>query len=287
MLSNSSPDHHLTFHAIDKVIIQLKEVQEQHASLKSKFESGKARNQVLSNEVKILKQQIQTLLDKGQHDDEMISTLMMQLSHMKDLMQENNQLKQQHQEMKLPKMSATKLNDDYIVEQLNRIIAERDEKIRSLTESLKHLSGEMTPKGEAFYLAPVADPNTEKNNCETAMIQEYIFNSNELPAAEEKINVIQQEHDHLRRSRLVEKEISKGEDALKDNEIKAPEKYQVNFGGRKDILSLDNNLIDEDELKTVLEIEEDKKEAMNAKVSAIPRHSAPNYHDDNEEDQRS
>lgn len=251
--------------AHDKVIIQLKEVQEQHASLKSKFESGKARNQVLSNEVKILKQQIQTLLDKGQHDDEMISTLMMQLSHMKDLMQENNQLKQQHQEMKLPKMSATKLNDDYIVEQLNRIIAERDEKIRSLTESLKHLSGEMTPKGEAFYLAPVADPNTEKNNCETAMIQEYIFNSNELPAAEEKINVIQQEHDHLRRSRLVEKEISKGEDALKDNEIKAPEKYQVNFGGRKDILSLDNNLIDEDELKTVLEIEEDKKEAMNAK----------------------
>lgn len=70
----------------------------------------------------------------------------MQLSHMKDLMQENNQLKQQHQEMKLPKMSATKLNDDYIVEQLNRIIAERDEKIRSLTESLKHLSGEMVSR---------------------------------------------------------------------------------------------------------------------------------------------
>lgn len=167
--------------AQEKVIAELKELQEQHTSLKGKFESSKARNQVLSNEVKVLKQQIQTLLDKGQHDDEMISTLMTQLSQMKEFFQENNQfnqqnLQQQQKQQQQPK-TVTRQNDEYVVEKLTCIIAQKDEQIKALSENLRHLSGEMTPKGEIFHLAPIGEPNTDENSYENKLIREH-FDSN-------------------------------------------------------------------------------------------------------------
>ena len=61
-------------------------------------------------------------------------------------MQENNHQNVQQNQTKVKESSITKQNEEYVVEQLNRIIAERDEKIRTLSQSLKRLSGEMVSK---------------------------------------------------------------------------------------------------------------------------------------------
>lgn len=45
-------------------------------SLKEKMEASKSRNKVLANENKSFKEQIKVLVDKGQHDNELIDALM-------------------------------------------------------------------------------------------------------------------------------------------------------------------------------------------------------------------
>jgi hypothetical protein len=44
--------------------------------MKKKFEGVKSRNKVLSNEIKTLRSQMGTLVEKGRHDDELIDALM-------------------------------------------------------------------------------------------------------------------------------------------------------------------------------------------------------------------
>lgn len=49
---------------------------EEHSDMKKKLEASKARSKVLSTEIKALKSQISTLLDKGKHDDELVDALL-------------------------------------------------------------------------------------------------------------------------------------------------------------------------------------------------------------------
>lgn len=49
---------------------------EENSDIKKKLEGSKARNKVLSTEIKALKSQISTLLDKGKHDDELVDVLL-------------------------------------------------------------------------------------------------------------------------------------------------------------------------------------------------------------------
>lgn len=47
-----------------------------HEEVKKNLDATKARNKVLCSEVKTLKGQIITLLEKGKHDDELIDALL-------------------------------------------------------------------------------------------------------------------------------------------------------------------------------------------------------------------
>lgn len=47
-----------------------------HEEVKKKLEASKARNKILSTEMKTLKVQISTLLEKGKHDDELVDALL-------------------------------------------------------------------------------------------------------------------------------------------------------------------------------------------------------------------
>lgn len=49
---------------------------EENSDVKKKLEGSRARNKVLSTEVKALKSQISTLLEKGKHDDELVHALL-------------------------------------------------------------------------------------------------------------------------------------------------------------------------------------------------------------------
>ena len=60
----------------EKLQLELETVQTDHSKLKEKHDAAKARNQILSKELKSMKSQISTLLEKGKHDDDLISALM-------------------------------------------------------------------------------------------------------------------------------------------------------------------------------------------------------------------
>ena len=50
-----------------------------HKETKTKLEASRARNKSLTAEMKMLKVQISTLLDKGKHDDELVDTLLVKV----------------------------------------------------------------------------------------------------------------------------------------------------------------------------------------------------------------
>ena len=64
----------LSFH--QKTQAEFESLDQEHTKLQQKHDAAKARNRVLASELKGLKAQVQTLLEKGAHDDELIAALM-------------------------------------------------------------------------------------------------------------------------------------------------------------------------------------------------------------------
>ncbi|KAG8138695.1 hypothetical protein E2320_001484 [Naja naja] len=98
-----------------------KEALEDHEDVKKKLEGSKARNKVLSNEVKTLKEQISTLMEKGKHDNELVDAL------------------QEEKNVESEKALGKKLNDEIqkqncLIEQLKQMVAEREAQVKELEE---------------------------------------------------------------------------------------------------------------------------------------------------------
>lgn len=64
------------FASLQKLTGEHDALQKSHEELKKKLDVSKARNKILCSEVKTLKGQIVTLLEKGKHDDELIDALL-------------------------------------------------------------------------------------------------------------------------------------------------------------------------------------------------------------------
>ncbi|XP_071590656.1 coiled-coil domain-containing protein 13 isoform X1 [Heliangelus exortis] len=117
-------------------------LQKSHEELKKKLEASKARNKVLSNEVKALKGQIVTLLEKGKHDDELIDALMSQQKQMQEILQHLSQKDEKNRESQL--MLGLHLNSDIqkencLLKQLRQRVAEREAKVKELEEEIEQL----------------------------------------------------------------------------------------------------------------------------------------------------
>ena len=69
---------------MQKSQVELDKLEQDHSKLQQKLDAVKARNKVLANELKALKTQIQTLLEKGAHDDELIAALMVMICVVSD-----------------------------------------------------------------------------------------------------------------------------------------------------------------------------------------------------------
>lgn len=63
-----------------KTQAELETLDQEHSKLQQKHDAAKARNKVLASELKGLKAQVQTLLEKGAHDDELIAALMVMVT---------------------------------------------------------------------------------------------------------------------------------------------------------------------------------------------------------------
>ncbi|XP_013908466.1 PREDICTED: coiled-coil domain-containing protein 13 [Thamnophis sirtalis] len=128
--------------ALDKLMNQYQVLQKDHEDVKKKLEGSKARNKVLSNEVKTLKEQISTLMEKGKHDNELVDALMCQQKEMQGILKNLSQ--QEDRNLEGERALAKKLNveiqkQNCLIEQLKQMVAEREAQVKELEEEVRQL----------------------------------------------------------------------------------------------------------------------------------------------------
>ncbi|XP_019896813.2 coiled-coil domain-containing protein 13 isoform X2 [Esox lucius] len=114
-----------------------------HEDMKSKLEGSKARNKNLSTEVKSLKAQISTLLDKGKHDDELVDALLKQQSQLQDVLgrlsKQDMQTKESQQSLG-QQLSSEAQRHTSLIQQLKHMVTEREAKVKELEDEIQQLS---------------------------------------------------------------------------------------------------------------------------------------------------
>ncbi|XP_035008407.2 coiled-coil domain-containing protein 13-like [Hippoglossus stenolepis] len=80
----------------ERILVEHEDLQKENADLKKMLEASKARNKILSAEMKTLKDQVSTLLMKGKHDDELVDSLLKTQAQMQEVLskQQSDQLQQ-------------------------------------------------------------------------------------------------------------------------------------------------------------------------------------------------
>uniref|UniRef100_A0A7M4E295 Coiled-coil domain containing 13 n=1 Tax=Crocodylus porosus TaxID=8502 RepID=A0A7M4E295_CROPO len=140
--------------ALEKLTGEHSALQKDHEDVKIKLNASKARNKVLSNEVKTLKGQILTLLEKGKHDDELVDALLSQQKEMheilKHLSQQDEKNKESQQSLGQQLNSETQ-KQSCLVEQLKQMVAEREAKVKELEEEVGQLMLQVNLSKEMSY----------------------------------------------------------------------------------------------------------------------------------------
>ncbi|KAJ8268095.1 hypothetical protein COCON_G00132670 [Conger conger] len=115
----------------------------EHEEAKKKLEGSRARNKVLSSEVKSLKSQVSTLLEKGKHDDELVDALLKQQKQLQDVLgrlsQQELQTKEAEQNLG-QQLSSEAQRHGSLIQQLKHMVSEREAKVKELEEEIRQLS---------------------------------------------------------------------------------------------------------------------------------------------------
>ncbi|XP_056374830.1 coiled-coil domain-containing protein 13 [Hyla sarda] len=124
-------------------------LKKEHEELKKKLDATKARNKSLSNDLKTLKMQMVTLLDKGKHDDELIDALLSQQKNLQEILGRLSQQEQTHkhsqQTLNLQVNSETQKQNS-LVSQLTQMVAEREAKVKELEQEVRQLTLKSPPE---------------------------------------------------------------------------------------------------------------------------------------------
>ncbi|XP_064018457.1 coiled-coil domain-containing protein 13 isoform X2 [Pogoniulus pusillus] len=119
-------------------------LQKSYEEVKTKLEASKARNKVLCGEVKTLKGQIITLLEKGKHDDELIDTLLhYQHKEMQEMLKHLSQQLEKYEEsqqMLWPHWNSEAQRSECLIGQLRQMVAEREAKVKELEKEIEQLT---------------------------------------------------------------------------------------------------------------------------------------------------
>ncbi|KAL8164807.1 UNVERIFIED_CONTAM: hypothetical protein K2H54_007397 [Gekko kuhli] len=136
--------------ALEKLTGEHGTLQKDHEEVKKKLDASKARNQVLSSEVKTLKEQISTLLDKGKHDDELIDALMSQQKEMQVILKNLSQQEERNKECRQSlgqQLNIQGQRQSCVIEQLRQMLAEREAQVRELEEKVGQLTSQVKQVG--------------------------------------------------------------------------------------------------------------------------------------------
>ncbi|XP_068715968.1 coiled-coil domain-containing protein 13-like [Montipora foliosa] len=153
--------------AQEKTQADLEILEQEHKKLQQKHDASKARNKVLASELKGLKAQIQTLLEKGAHDDELIAALMREQQQLKSAARKKEPTPP-------PKVVTTPL-DYSLMEDLKKGCEERDKRIQQLEQDLGKANLELKSTTEEFKVL------TERERKSVACSTE------DLPTTEERV----------------------------------------------------------------------------------------------------
>ncbi|XP_063027336.1 coiled-coil domain-containing protein 13 isoform X3 [Melospiza melodia melodia] len=122
--------------SLEKLSAQHNSLQKNHEELKKKLDATRARNQMLCGEVKMLKGQIGTLLEKGKHDDELIDALLSQQKQMQEILKGLSQKKGENKEMVEPEIQ----KQSTLIDELRQLVADREAKVKTLEEEIGQLT---------------------------------------------------------------------------------------------------------------------------------------------------
>ncbi|KAJ7380185.1 Coiled-coil domain-containing protein 13 [Desmophyllum pertusum] len=114
--------------AQEKTQAEFESLDQEHTKLQQKHDAAKARNRVLASELKGLKAQVQTLLEKGAHDDELIAALMREQQQLKSVASKKA--------APPPPKAVSAPQDRAQIEHLQQECHERDGRIRQLEQEL-------------------------------------------------------------------------------------------------------------------------------------------------------
>ncbi|XP_063780420.1 coiled-coil domain-containing protein 13 [Pseudophryne corroboree] len=120
-------------------------LKKENEELKKKFDASKARSKSLSNDLKTLKMQMMTLLEKGKHDDELIDSLLSQQKNMQEILFRLSQQDQKHRDSQQSlnlHLNNESQKQNSLVSQLKEMVAEREAKVKALEAEIRQL----TPK---------------------------------------------------------------------------------------------------------------------------------------------
>ncbi|XP_018613048.1 coiled-coil domain-containing protein 13-like isoform X2 [Scleropages formosus] len=160
--------------AVERLTEAYESLLKDHEELKKKLDASKARNQILSTEAKTLRTQVTTLLDKGQHDNELIDTLQRQMKQLREALKQLSQqhlLSQETQRNLEQRLNSEAQRYGGLVEQLRLMVAERELKIKTLEKEVQaellrsRDSEDCRAKGAActFRAAPTEDDITKSS----------------------------------------------------------------------------------------------------------------------------
>ncbi|XP_042657832.1 coiled-coil domain-containing protein 13 isoform X3 [Tyto alba] len=128
---------------LEKLTGEYNALQKSHEEVKKKLDASKSRNKILCSEVKTLKEQIITLLEKGKHDDELIDALLSQQKQMQEILKHLSQQDKKNKESQ--KMLGQHLDSEVqkqncLIEQIRQMVAEREAKLEDLEEEVGQLT---------------------------------------------------------------------------------------------------------------------------------------------------
>ncbi|XP_064272888.1 coiled-coil domain-containing protein 13 isoform X5 [Passer domesticus] len=134
--------------SLEKLSEQHNTLQKNHEELKKKLDASRARNQMLCGEVKMLKGQIGTLLEKGKHDDELIQALLSQQKQMQEILKGLSQKEnKESQQMMGHHLSHEIQKQNTLIDELRGLVADREEKVKILEKEI----GQLTNKKKSAH----------------------------------------------------------------------------------------------------------------------------------------
>ncbi|XP_056339819.1 coiled-coil domain-containing protein 13 isoform X1 [Oenanthe melanoleuca] len=158
----------------EKLTEQYNTLQKDYNELKKRLDASRARNQILCREVKMLKEQIGTLLQKGKHDDELIDALMSQQKQMQEILKSLSQKEDENKEYQ--EIVEHNLNNEIqkqntLIGQLRELVVEPEAKVlvREIGKlPLGEKSGAAHPPHSEHSGLPVGSDSSKAGRTESA-----------------------------------------------------------------------------------------------------------------------